>query len=212
MQNSSHTSSSSRKRKFTVDELLGSDPPPKRKPDFFIENLIDVEAEGRPKPLEHYVRKLEQGSEYNERFKYVTTKSRYSIENLPYQPEALLPSIFQSCLDKAIEESRAKGIDPTHLGCLITSERLILGDLWIPISEINDNTLDKIMNRFLEVAQSRKDDDGGLYGAPFTVIVGTVDRKSLPKKKQLTGAKNNLAPVHHHISPRNLIKVKMPLF
>jgi hypothetical protein len=200
----------SRKRKFNVEELLG-DPPAKRKPSHFIENIIDVEAEGRPKPVSHYVRKLERGAEYNERFKYVKTKSRFSIENLPYEPEALLPSIFQSCMDQAMEESRAKGIEPTHLGVLITSEKLIKGDLWIPIRQINADTLNNIVNRFEEVAQSRKDSDGGLYGAPFTVIVGTVDRNSLPRrKKKLEGAggkKKDFASIRHTIAPSKLIKV-----
>lgn len=83
-------------------------------------------------------------------------------------------------------------------------------DVWIPVREMNDNTVDAILNRFLQVGQSKKQQDITLWGKPFTVTLTTVDRSALPEKRKITGGSSRnrkLAPVHHRIDSQCLIKV-----
>ncbi|CAK5045288.1 unnamed protein product [Meloidogyne enterolobii] len=75
---------------------------------------------------------------------------------------------------------------------------------------MNDNTVDAILNRFLQVGQSKKQQDITLWGKPFTVTLTTVDRSALPEKRKITGGSSRnrkLAPVHHRIDSQCLIKV-----
>lgn len=60
-------------------------------------------------------------------------------------------------MDEAIAESRAHDIEPDHLGCTISSQ-LLNSDIWIPIRKITEDTVNTILNRFLEVAQSKEQD------------------------------------------------------
>ena len=50
----------------------------------------------------------------------------YKLNNsdIPDDPEELLSGVFQECIDVAIDESRAKGMDPDQIGCTIQSALL----------------------------------------------------------------------------------------
>uniref|UniRef100_A0A183BP65 DNA-directed DNA polymerase n=1 Tax=Globodera pallida TaxID=36090 RepID=A0A183BP65_GLOPA len=158
-----------------------------------------------------YVKKLDGSLEHNAKFHYTKVKSRFSIEDVPAKPEAFLASIFQHCIDEAIADSLEKGIEPTHLGCMISSPLLTGGDIPIPIRRITDNTVDTILNRFTQVAQSKQQTHVSLWGEPFTVNITTVDRTGLPAKRQVKGgARRQLAPVRHHIHEQCLIKIRNP--
>nr|CAD2204120.1 unnamed protein product [Meloidogyne enterolobii] len=76
--------------------------------------------------------------------------------------------VYSHCIDSAIEESREKGYEADHLGCIISSE-LLEHDVWIPIRQLNDNTVDSILNQFLKVGQSKKQQGTTLWGKPFDI-------------------------------------------
>lgn len=106
---------------------------------------------------------------------------------------------------------------PTHVGCVISSELLDAGELWTPLRPLNDNTVDTILDLFLKVAQSKKQNDVSLFGAPFSVTVTTVNEADLPRHLRLKGSGNarnrrRLAPVHHQINERALLKVRIIFF
>lgn len=46
-------------------------------------------------------------------------------------------------------------MEPDHLGCTISSQ-LLTSDIWIPVRKITEDTVNTILNRFLEVAQSKE--------------------------------------------------------
>ncbi|KAL3091960.1 hypothetical protein niasHT_028319 [Heterodera trifolii] len=145
------------------------------------------------KTAKDYVRKLDSTIEHVPRFQYSKAKSRFSIEDVPAaaNPEGLLAGIFQYSIDAAVADSRERGIHPTHLGCLISSQLLTGGDIPIPIRQITDNTVNTILNQFVKVAQSKKQQNVTLWGEPFTVVVTTVNRPGLPTKRTLKGGQNN---------------------
>ncbi|KAI3415496.1 hypothetical protein GPALN_005099 [Globodera pallida] len=159
---------------FTIDELFGSQP--------ISAQLQQRQQIGNGRPTEKapkdFVRKLEEDVEHSAKFNMVKLKSKFQIEDLPADPEALLAGIFQKCVDNAAEESRQRGHAPVRLGCIISSEHLS-SDVWTPIREINDNVVDVILNRFLSVSQSKQQNNVSLLGALFTVTVTTVSRKGL---------------------------------
>uniref|UniRef100_A0A914I0R6 DNA-directed DNA polymerase n=1 Tax=Globodera rostochiensis TaxID=31243 RepID=A0A914I0R6_GLORO len=82
-------------------------------------------------------------------------------------------------------------------------------DVWTPIREINDNTVDVILNRFLSVVQSKQQNNVSLLGGPFTVTVTTVSRQELPAVRTLKGsARRPNQTVQHQISEHALIKIR----
>jgi hypothetical protein len=166
-----------------------------------------IGAGDAPHNVEDYVKQLDNQLDHNPKFKCVKAKSKFMITNVPADPEALLAGIFQFCIDQAIEKGTTQGIKPDRLGCTISSE-LLNPDIWIPLRPITDNTVDSILNQFLLVAQSKWQDGLTLWGAPFNVEVTSVNRGSLPSKRQISGgAPRVLAPVNHRINDRCLIKI-----
>ena len=134
-------------------------PPPAKRPRFFIENLLAPENQsgsGSSKTAKDYVIKLEGTVEQNTKFKFINNKSRFSITDLPADPEALLKGIFQHCIDEAIAQGTEKfGAKPDHLGCVVTS-KLLHPAVGTPIRPINENNAEAILNLFLKAAQSKK--------------------------------------------------------
>lgn len=197
--------------------MSNTPPPKKRARSFFIQELI---GENELPPLtssktipqhskkpKDYVTKLDTEIEHATKFHYVKNKTSFTIEDIHHDPEGILAGIFQYCMDEAVEDSRERGIEATHLGCTISSN-LLQSDIWIPIRQITEDTVNTILNRFNEVAQSKKQDGTTLWGEPFTVTVTTANRDKLTTKRQLTGgAQRNLAPIRHQINDRCLIKV-----
>lgn len=107
-----------------------------------------------------------------------------------------------------MEVAKEKDCEVDRVGCMISSE-LLDTDIWIPVRPISDNTVDAILNRFLLVVQSKKQNDLSLWGEPFTVSVTTIKRTTLTAKKQIKGAgrKKITATLHHRIKDQCMIKV-----
>ena len=102
---------------FSIASLLSIvAPPPVKRPRFFVENLIDQSGSGSSKSAKDYVKKLDGSVELNNKFKFGKCKSRFSITDLPADPETLLAGIFQYCIDEAVETWKEKfGEKPDHV-------------------------------------------------------------------------------------------------
>uniref|UniRef100_A0A914MRP7 Uncharacterized protein n=2 Tax=Meloidogyne TaxID=189290 RepID=A0A914MRP7_MELIC len=192
--------------------------PPKKYTRFTIENLLGLQSllsvfqsgSGAKKPQE-YVERLENDLSHNAKFNFVKSHSKFSIKQLPEDPEELLKGIFQHLIDEALDESRKRGIEPEQLGCVVSSP-LLDNDIWVPVRELNENMVEAILNRFLLVAQSFRQKNVTLWGQPFTVTVTTVNKSGLPKQRQIPGSGRNIQPVHHRINDQSLIKACLPSF
>nr|CAD2190267.1 unnamed protein product [Meloidogyne enterolobii] len=190
--------------------------PPKKYTRFTIENLLGLQSifsifqsgSGVKKP-EEYVELLENDISHNAKFNFVKTHSKFSINELPEDPEELLKGIFQSLIDKAVDESRKRGFEPEQIGCVVSSP-LLDHDIWVPVRDRNENTVEAILNRFLLVAQSFRQKNVTLWGQPFTVKVTTINKSGLPKQRQLPGSGRNLPPVRHRVNDQSLIKACLP--
>ncbi|KAL3102920.1 hypothetical protein niasHT_022953 [Heterodera trifolii] len=190
---------------------MSKSPPSKRARRFFIEELLREpynELSPPKKSPKVFVKKLDSEVEHVPKFQWMKTKSRFVIEDVPTDPEGLLIGIFQQCIDETISDSRLRGVEPTHLGCIVSSA-LLTSDIWIPLRQMTTDTINTILNRFNDVAQSKKQDGVTLWGEPFTVTMTTVNRNGLPEKRQLKGgAARKLTHVHHRIHEQCLIKIK----
>uniref|UniRef100_A0A915LLH1 DNA-directed DNA polymerase n=1 Tax=Meloidogyne javanica TaxID=6303 RepID=A0A915LLH1_MELJA len=159
-----------------------------------------------------YIKKLDQNVEFNNKFKFIKNKSSFLIENIPNDFELLLTQIFKYCFDTTIIECEEKQLKADRIGCLISSE-LLNPEIWIPIREINENTIDSMLNRFNQIAQSKSNDNITLFGKPFNITFTAVSRKDLPNERRITGGTNirsrkRMAPMHHKINNQCLIKIE----
>jgi hypothetical protein len=189
-------------RSFFIENLLLSPSPVPQQ-----QNVNQIGEGTNLKKPEDYIVKLQGTIEHNTKFNFIKSRSKFIIKDVPEDPESLLLGIFQYCVDNAIEESREKGIMAQEIGCIISSE-LLEPDIWIPIRKVNENIVEAILNRFLLVAQSKKQNGITLWGRPFTVLITSLDRSNL-SKRQITGSgARKLAPVNHRISSKCLIKIQ----
>jgi hypothetical protein len=183
-----------------------------------IQNLLDlppgqqhqqVQAGSGAKRAEDYIEILHATARFNKEHKFLKCQATFQITDLPADPEALLYGVFQYCVDAAIADSRERGYPPDHLGCMISST-LLDPDIYVGIRPINENTVDAILNRFMDIAQSLKAKGITLWGSPFSVTVTTVQRSGLPvrnSKRSIVGGGAALAPVHHQIKRASLLQV-----
>lgn len=178
-------------------------PQPKR-PRIFYEIKPTVSQFGSG--LDDYVQKFDSYVREIPKFSALSCKSKFMIKDLPPDPEKLLNDIFESAIEDAMKESRKHDIEPTHLGCVITSEQLD-PDICIPIRPVTSNTFDSILNRFLQIGQSKKQDDTSLFGAPFSIEITTLDRNGLQREK-IVGTGRKHAAFHHNVDEHNIIKIK----
>nr|CAD2197277.1 unnamed protein product [Meloidogyne enterolobii] len=174
-----------------------SPPPSKKARHFFIDNLLQ-------KGAGDYVKQLGEETKLTKKFNMTKLTTRFLINKLPPNPETLLQEIFQTCMDKTISTSREHHLEPDQLGCIVSSQ-LLETDIWIPIREITNNTIDAILNQFLKVAQSKKQDNGMLWGEPFTVSVTTIDKKNLPTTRMIIGSGGKSS---RRINDKALIKIR----
>jgi hypothetical protein len=193
------------------------DAPPRKRPRrFTIQDLLDLQDSPPHSPAKNdnnnaskYIQKLEGDSKYNKKYATMQWDSKFIIKDVPEEPEGLLAGIFQYCIDDAIDEAKAKADEPTHLGCDISSI-LLDPNIFTPIRPVTANTVDVILNQFLKVAQSKKQQGLTLWGEPFSVRITTINYNALPKKRTIKGSgqpKRKLGPVHHRIKDQCLIKV-----
>jgi hypothetical protein len=129
------------------------------------------------------------------------------IQDVPDDPEGLLIGVFQACIDAAIAECREKHMEPDTLGFIISSPLLDRGDIYVPFSPINENTVDALLFLFMGVANSKQQEGVTLWGEPFQIRVTALSKGSLEKRRIIGGAPRKLAPARHIIKDRHLIKV-----
>jgi len=109
---------------------------------YLIENLLfGAQQQGSgAKTIKDYVELLDNEIDHIKKFNVVKSKSKFLIKDVPVDPEDLLSSIFQHCIDEALNESRSKGLEPEKLGCTVTSE-LLESDIWVPIRWVLKNII-----------------------------------------------------------------------
>lgn len=214
------TFTSKRFRSRSMERLLYPDPPKRFRGNHSIESILrrDFPSQIRitsqhgtgttHKGIEHYVQQLEENNEHNSKFKLTKCTTKFLIKDLPAHPESLLAEIFQKCIDKAMETAKEKGCEADQLGCMISSE-LLESDVWTPVRALTDNTTDAILNRFLQVAQSKKQNNITLWGEPFNVCVTAIKRDGLAPKKLPggTGHRRKFASIQNTVQSHSLIKV-----
>uniref|UniRef100_A0A914LXX5 DNA-directed DNA polymerase n=2 Tax=Meloidogyne TaxID=189290 RepID=A0A914LXX5_MELIC len=121
------------------------------------------------------------------------------IKDVPADAESLLSGIFQFCVDQAMEHAREKNIEPQQLACTLTSDFLDY-DIWVPFSNLSNNTVDAMLNRCQHIAQSKKQDELSLFGAPFSITVTTINKNSFNKRRRLGGAARKI-PKTYRLMP-----------
>jgi hypothetical protein len=160
-----------------------------------------------PVSAEDFIEKLGAETTYNRKFHLMQWNSTFQIIHLPANPEGLLAGIFQACIDSAIDESRANGIEPEQMGFTVSSP--LMDDLQVPFRPITLNTVDIVLNMFLKVAQSKEQMEMSLWGAPFSIKIATINKKALPREREIIGGRRyrKLAPVRHNIKKTALIEL-----
>jgi hypothetical protein len=205
------TPAAPKRRRFTIDELLAS-------PFHDVvddDEPMDVQDENEELDINRYVREIGTDKHVNKKFKNGVFETTFSIEALPPNPEHLLHSIFQKCINAAIVVLYDRfGVLPDQLGGTVFSE-LLDEPVWVPLRPIHGDTADNILNRFLTVIQSRdREGKGNVLGEPFTVRIDAICAKALPTVREIRGSggrthggidQSHLNPVHHNASSRALI-------
>nr|CAD2124662.1 unnamed protein product [Meloidogyne enterolobii] len=182
-------------------------PPTKRARAFFIDNLLSIDQSGGGTDLHQYIEQLENSTKYINKFKITKNYSKFLIQNIPADPEALLSGIFQYCFNHAVNNAKNNGLEPEELSCTVTSE-LLDSDIWIPLRPTTQNTSNTLLNQFNKVSQSKKQAGVNLWGKPFSVNVIVIDKKNLDNGSNIIGgAPRKVAHVHHQIKQQNLIKI-----
>jgi hypothetical protein len=129
------------------------------------------------------------------------------FQDVPADPEGLLLGIFQYCIDEAKAESLKHGCEADRLGVTISSE-LLDHDILLPIRPFTDNTAEALLNLFMKVAHSKKQQGITLWGQPFQVRVTTVRRAGLNCQKKLVGGAPPIPTLKtRDICDQGLIKV-----
>lgn len=194
------------KRTHFIEDILGQTSSSSPKRTHFIEDILGMRSQ-HGSGIENYVKHLQTEVAHNKIFKTTSCKTTLMITDLPADPELLLAKIFESAIENAKDESLKHGIAPTHLGCIISSVMLD-PHVYIPIRVISDNTVEAILNRFLQIGQSKKQDNTSLWGEPFSIKVTTLNRNKLRQRKVAgSGGRRTHAAFHHRVADNNLIKV-----
>uniref|UniRef100_A0A914KUV5 DNA-directed DNA polymerase n=1 Tax=Meloidogyne incognita TaxID=6306 RepID=A0A914KUV5_MELIC len=175
---------------------------------FFIANLLGLQ-QGTGYNAERYVERLNHSIQHNAKFNVTKTYSKFMIKDVPADAESLLSGIFQFCVDQAMEHAREKNIVPQQLACTLTSDFLEY-DIWVPFSNISNNTVDAMLNRCQHIAQSKKQDELSLWGAPFSITVTTINKNSFKKRRRVGGAARKIPKVRQQINKGSLIKFNNP--
>jgi hypothetical protein len=144
----------------------------------------------------------------SDKFKLTRHKIKYSfskIENLA-DPITALRQCFQESIDKAIQESKKNNIVPNKIGLTISSANLN-PDFQVRFTEITENTVDAIFNRFRIIQEQYP--DRSLHSQPFDVEVTLINSKALPKEQQTSGRGRGIRDHFRHlIDEKKLIKIE----
>jgi hypothetical protein len=175
------------KRTFNIGELLDDDPK------YLFNN---------------YVKIVEVDKEKSDKFRLTRHRAKYTfskIEHLP-DPIAALRQCFQESINKAIEESKKNNIVPNKIGLTISSANLN-PDFQVSFTEITENTVDAIFNRFRIIQEQYP--DRSLHSQPFDVEVTLINSKTLPTEKQTSGSGRGIRDhFRHQIDEKKLIKIE----
>lgn len=125
----------------------------------------------------------------------------FSFKNLEESenPEDVLTEILEYALQTGIEYAKSKGKITDRLQVVISSENL-RSDIGLTIQKLNENSIDTIKNRFIDVDQSnRLRELGSLYGAPFLIDLTMLPARGtiFPPKKKMKGGKKTKNCVHN---------------
>lgn len=187
----------------------------KRPNPFSIESILAAPTAGRNSsnnnndPLRRYIRRLNLYSAYNKKYTLSKWKSSFLIEQLPADPQQMLRRLFQRCLQDGMSEAQRNGVTADKLGIEVYS-RLLDPEIFLHFHLYSPNSVDTILNRFLEVSQS-KSHIGSLWGEPFTVCVTSIASNTLPKRLQLRGSgarRQQKCKLRHQISNRMMLPVR----
>jgi hypothetical protein len=177
----------SRKRNFNIGELLDDDPK------YLFNN---------------YVKIMEVDKEKSDKFKLTRHRVKYTfakIEDL-VDPIAALRHCFQESMDKAIEEAKKNNIMPNKIGLTISSANLN-PDFQVRFTEITENTVDAIFNRFRIIQEQYP--DRSLHSQPFDVEVTLINSKALPTEKQTSGSGRGIRDhFRHQIDEKKLVIIE----
>jgi hypothetical protein len=177
----------SRKRTYNIGDLLDDDPK------YLFNN---------------YVKIVEVDKEKSDKFKLTRHRVKYSFSKIEHlaDPIAALRQCFQESIDKAIEESKKNNIVPNKIGLTISSVNLN-PDFQVRFTEITENTVDAIFNRFRIIQEQYP--DRSLHSQPFDVEVTLVNSKAFPKEQQTTGSGRGIRDnFRHQIDEKKLIKIE----
>src|SRR5687767_11485899 len=97
--------------------------------------------------LGDYIDIIDCEEDINDKFKITKLCAGFQIKDLPENPEEMLRSLFEKCINDTVNRAEKKfGTKPDRLGAIISS-RLLDSDIWIPIRQIHVDTLDNILNK-----------------------------------------------------------------
>lgn len=190
--------------KRTPSRSPSSSPPAKRPRRSHM--ISDILAPTNYAPSRHsqFVRKLDSSIQYNAKFKNGKLSNKFIIEKLPPDPEQLLRTLIQRCIDQAMHQigELTGGAAPDQVGTTISSIHLDT-DIHTPMRPLHEDTVDNILNQFMLVVQSRSGKGkGNVLGDPFTITVVTTSLHALPRVDAIEGsaAGGRHNPVHHHVN------------
>ena len=193
------------------------EPLPKRRRDFSIDYILNQAGGGRVKGYDYYIQKLTTENDKNEKFKMNRSRTKFVMQNFEEldDPTEMLRQCFQRSIDETLELNKANSTSkkeeddqPDRIGININSENLEK-DINIPFSQMTENTVDAIFNRFQHIQQSRKNAGASLLGKPFTITINLLNKTKLPSSRRTAGkGKRKLAEVKHNIDPQKLISIE----
>jgi hypothetical protein len=180
----------------------------KRKPSFFIENLIEIKKEEKLKPMEKLCENLEEKIEAK---KYMNAKSQFLVMSRSFNiNKSHLTTVFQKCVKEAMKrEFGTYEYESQYVTCSIVIKDIKLGDAWIPICQMNER-LDTLFKNFYELVQMRNySTPDSFFCESFTIYIDVHYNTSHKKeeKKQAKKKRSNTKVLQHQIKKRKLIKV-----
>uniref|UniRef100_A0A914M0Y3 DNA-directed DNA polymerase n=1 Tax=Meloidogyne incognita TaxID=6306 RepID=A0A914M0Y3_MELIC len=182
----------------------------KNNQNFSIAKILGLEQQGDGSNAERFIERLNNSTWHNAKFNIIKTYSKFSIKELPNDPESLLSGIFQFCVDEALEHAREKNVKPEQIACTLSSDMLQY-DIWVPFSDLTNNTIDAMLNRCQHIVQSNKQNETTLWGSPFNITVTTLNKNGFKKRRLIGGAaRRKIAKVQHQINRGSLIKFNSP--
>jgi hypothetical protein len=76
--------------------------------------------------MDQYIERIVEKTQTVKKFQFTGTRGVYEIKNMETctDPEGFLRQLFKHIMDKTIEEGNVSGIEPDHIGVIISSVNL----------------------------------------------------------------------------------------